>query len=175
MVQVFRFKTSTSLGYNRPMLHGRFYALFAPLLLTISCSSPVDVTQSVKVTDVSTGWFDAGVVDGHNKLVPSITVRLRDTSGQVSRLSLNIVFKFADNGETHEEIFKQRVDFEGGQTELLTVRAQVGFTGTPPQSRADMLKNSFFRDIDAVLLVRQASAQWAELHRVRVERRLLTH
>jgi hypothetical protein len=28
--------------------------------------------------------------------------------------------------------------------------------------------------MDAVLLVRQASAQWIELHRVRVERKLLT-
>ena len=156
------------------MSSGRVAALIVALLLTLSCSSPVDLKQALQVTDVSSGWFDAGVVDNHNKLVPSITFRLRDTTGKVSRVSLNIVFKFADNGETHEEIFKQRVDLEGGQTELLTVRAQVGFTGTPPQSRADMLKNSFFRDMDAVLLVRQPSAQWAELHKVRVERTLLT-
>lgn len=156
------------------MLSGRFAALTAALLLTTSCSTPVDLKQALQVTDVSTGWFDAGVVDDHNKLVPSLTFRLRDTTGEVSRVSLNIVFKFADNAEIHEEIFKQRVDFEGGQTELLTVRAQVGFTGTPPQSRADMLKNSFFRDVDAVVLVRQASAQWAELLKVRVERTLLT-
>ena len=156
------------------MLSGRFAALTAALLLTTSCSTPVDLKQALQVTDVSTGWFDAGVVDDHNKLVPSLRFRLRDTTGEVSRVSLNIVFKFADNAEIHEEIFKQRVDFEGGQTELLTVRAQVGFTGTPPQSRADMLKNSFFRDVDAVVLVRQASAQWAELLKVRVERTLLT-
>ena len=156
------------------MLSGRYFALTAALLLTASCSTPVDLKQALQVTDVSTGWFDAGVVDNHNKLVPSLTFRLRDTTGEVSRVSLNIVFKFADNAEIHEEIFKQRVDFEGGQTELLTVRAQVGFTGTPPQSRADMLKNSFFRDVDAVVLVRQASAQWAELLKVRVERTLLT-
>ena len=162
------------MNYNRRMSHGRSVALIAALLCTLSCRSPIDLTQALQVTDVSTGWFDAGVVDGKNKLVPSLTFRLRDTTGEVSRVSLNIVFKFADNGETHEEIFKQRVDLEGGQTELLTVRAQVGFTGTPPQSRTDMLKNSYFRDVDAIILVRQASAQWAELHRVRIERQLLT-
>jgi hypothetical protein len=164
-----------TLGYNRGMSPGRLCALIPALLLTISCSSPVDVKQSVQVTDVSSGWFDAGIVDGANKLVPSVTFRLRDSSGDVSRLAMNIIFKFADNGETHEEIFKQRVDFEGGQTALLTFRAQVGFTGTPPQSRADMLKNSFFRDMDAVVLVRQQSAQWVELHQGRIERQLLTH
>jgi hypothetical protein len=37
-----------------------------------------------------------------------------------------------------------------------------------------MLQHSLFRDIDVTIMVRQASAQWVELHRVRVERKLLT-
>ena len=156
------------------MSPGRLGALTAALLFTVSCSTPVDLKQALQVTDVSSGWFDAGIVDGQNKLVPSVTFRLRDTTGSVSRAGLNLVFKFADNGETHEEIFKQRVDFKDGQTELLTFRAQVGYTGTPPQSRADMLKNSHFRDMDAVIMVREVAAQWVELHRVRVERVLVT-
>lgn len=156
------------------MSHGRFYTLFAALLFTASCSSPVDLKQTLQVTDVSTGWFDAGIVDDKNKLVPSITFRLRDTGGELSRVSLNVIFKFADTDETHEEIFKQRVDLENGQTELLTFRSQNGYTGTPPQSRADMLKNSHFRDMAAVILVRQVSAQWVELQRIPVERQLLT-
>ena len=144
-------------------------------LLTASCAGSVDVKEAVQVTDVTTGWFDAGVVDGKNKLVPSVTFRLRNTSDRdLSAVSVNVVFKFADNGEDHEEIFKQRVPFENKQTELITVRAQNGYTGQPPQTRADMLQNSQFRDMDAVVFVRQASAQWVELHRVRVERQLLT-
>ena len=43
------------------------------------------------------------------------------------------------------------------------------------QARADMLRNSYFRDVEAIIFVRQASAQWVELHRARVERQLLTH
>ena len=34
--------------------------------------------EALEVTDVSTGWYDAGVVDGKNKLVPSLTFRLRN-------------------------------------------------------------------------------------------------
>jgi hypothetical protein len=144
-------------------------------LLVASCGGSVDIKESVQVTDVSTGWFDAGVVDGKNKLVPSVTFRLRNTSDQdLSAVSINVAFKFIDNGDDLEEIFKQRVPFENKQTELLTVRAQTGFTGEPPQSRADMLRHSQFRDVEAIIFVRQASAQWVELHRVRLERQLLT-
>jgi hypothetical protein len=144
-------------------------------LLAASCATSVDLKESVQVADVSAGWFDAGVVDGKNKLVPSVSFRLRNTSDQdLSAVSINIAFKFLDNGDDLEEVFKQRVPFENKQTELLTVRAQTGFTGEPPQSRADMLRNSYFRDVEAIIFVRQASAQWAELHRVRVERQLLT-
>lgn len=149
--------------------------LFAALVFAASCGGNVDVKAAVQVTDVTTGWFDAGIVNGKNKLVPSVTFRLRNSSDRrLSSVSLNIAFRFADNGEVQEEIFKQRVNFQNQQTEPITVRPENGFTGEPPQTRAEMLKNSWFRDIDAVILVRQPSAQWAELHRVRVDRRLLT-
>jgi hypothetical protein len=156
-------------------LHLKAVSVLVAGLLAASCGGSVDVKESVQVTDVSTGWFDAGIVDGKNKLVPSVTFRLRNTSDDdLSAVSINIVFKFIDNGDDLEEIFKQRVPFDNKATELLTVRAQTGFTGEPPQSRADMLRNSFFRDVEAIIFVRQASAQWIELHRVPVERQLLT-
>lgn len=145
-------------------------------LFAASCSKPVDLKQALQVADVTTGWFDAGVVDGKNKLVPSITFRLRNVSDQdVDSVALNIVFKFADNGEDYEEIFKQRVAFHDKQTELMTVRSQTGYTGEPPQTRVEMLNHTQFRDMDAVIFVRRSGSQWIELHRVRIERQLLTH
>jgi hypothetical protein len=156
-------------------LHRHAFVVVVAALLVVSCGGNVDIKESVQVTDVSTGWFDAGIVDGKNKLVPSVTFRLRNTSeDDLAAVAINVAFKFIDNGDDLEEIFKQRVPFENKQTELLTVRAQTGFTGEPPQSRADMLRHSQFRDVEAIIFVRQASAQWVELHRVRVERQLLT-
>ena len=38
--------------------------------------------HGLQVQDVSTGWFDAGIVNGQNKLVPSITFRLKNISDQ---------------------------------------------------------------------------------------------
>lgn len=157
------------------MSHGRSFALAFALLFTVSCSPSVDLKQALQITDVSTGYFDAGITpEGQNKLVPSVTFRLRDTSGELSRISLNVMYRLAGSGEERDEVFLQRVNLTNGQTELLTVRPTFGFTGTPPQSRLDMLKNSNFVDIEAVILARQASAQWLELHRVQIERLLIT-
>ena len=140
-----------------------------------ACSQPVDLKTALQVSDVTTGWFDAGIVDGKNKLVPTITFRLRNAAdASIPYVSLNLIFRYADNGETHEEVFKQRLPLENTQTDLITIRSQTGHVGEAPQSRQEMLQNSYFRDMDAVILVRQSASQWVELHRVRVERQLVT-
>ena len=145
------------------------------VLALVGCTASADLKQSLQVSDVVTGWYDAGVVDGKNKLVPSVTFRLRNVAEtDVNAAALNIVFKFVDDGQEQDSIFVQRVPFANKQTEPITVRSQTGFTGEPPQSRVDMLKNSHFRDLDAIIFVRQSSNQWVELHRVRLERQLLT-
>lgn len=145
------------------------------VLAVSACGDAPDLKQALQVTDVQTGWFDAGVVDGKNKLVPSITFRLRNTSNEeITTASLNLVFKLIDTGEEHDSIFLQRVDFTDKQTEPITVRSQTGHTGEPPQTRADMLKHSLFRDLEATIFVRQSSNRWVELHKVKIDRQLLT-
>ena len=154
---------------------GRYVLLALTVVLLSSCTSRVDLKQALQVTDVSTGWFDAGVVDGKNKLVPSVTFTLRKAEdADVSTASLNVVFRYADSGEERDDVFVQRVDFAGNATAPITVRAPTGYTADPPQSRADMLKHSQFRDTDAEIFVRQSSSQWVSLHKVRVERQILT-
>ena len=114
-------------------------------LLSSGCGKPVDLKQALQVTDLTGGWFDAGVVDGRNKLVPSITFKLRkSTDDSLRPLSLNVVFKRqpAPGGppgeEDWEEVYLQTVSFNGNETAPLTVRPNHGYTGDPPQSRADM-------------------------------------
>jgi hypothetical protein len=155
---------------------GRRAGLVLAALLLSSCSPSVDLKQALQVTVVSTGWYDFGVVDGKNKLVPSVTFTLkRPPDVKLSSAALNIVFR-KDTGEEHDDVFVQRLDFgEDGATQPITVRGTTGYTGDPPQSRADMLKNSQFRDMDAEIFARQSSSQWVSLHKVRVVRELITH
>jgi hypothetical protein len=137
------------------------------------CTEPVDLKSALEVTDASAGWFDAGVVNGQNKLVPSVTFRLRKQPDvELSSVSLNVLFKRAGEDAPYDEVFLQRVTPDG---ELITVRAETGYTADPPQSRADMLQHSAFRDVTVQIFAKQTSAHWIELSRVTVPRRVLTN
>ena len=154
---------------------GRTFLIACALIVTSACSPSVDLKQNVEVTDVSTGWFDAGVVDGKNKLVPSLTFKLRRPPNvNLSSVSLNLVFKKVD-GTEHDDVYVQRVAFkDNGESDPIPVRSQTGYTGDPPQSRADMLKHKDFIDMEVEVFARQSSAQWVPLHKVRISRQLLT-
>ena len=159
-----------------PAKAGRCTLLLLVLAVVLpACYSSVDLKQALQVTDVSTGWYDAGIVDGKNKLVPSVTFKLtKSPDVRLSSASLNVVFR-KDTGEEHDDVFVQRVEFvANNETAPIVVRGTTGYTGDPPQSRADMLKNSQFRDMDAEIFVRQSSSQWIPLHKVRIVRQLLT-
>ena len=153
--------------------------LLLVLLAASACTRQVDIKQTFRVTDLSGGYYDAGVVDGKNKLIPTVSFRIdKNTSEEIRPLSVNILFKQV-KGSTDEEwddVFLQRVDFsEGNRTPLLTLRPAAGVTGDPPQSRAEMLKNSYFVDIRAVIFAKQSSSNWVELARFDIPRQILPH
>ena len=60
------------------MTRWRAFLVLAALTLP-GCGANIDLKQSAHLVDVTTGWFDAGVqADGKNKLVPSITFRIKN-------------------------------------------------------------------------------------------------
>ena len=150
-------------------------------LLACACAGSIDLKQSLQVTDLSSGWLDAGVVDGKNKLVPTVSFRIRkNTDREIRPFSLNVHFKrfgpsIPEGEEEFEEVFLQRVAFDkGNQTDVIRVQPKVGYTGEPPQSRAEMLKNSQFVDMRVVVFAKQSSSQWVELTRQDIPRQLIT-
>ena len=53
--------------------------------------STVDLKQALQVTDLTGGWLDGGIVDGKNKLVPTVSFRVRKNIDQAIRpISLNV-------------------------------------------------------------------------------------
>ena len=122
------------------MVRGLRFVLLSIGLVAAACTAPVDLKTAMQVSDVSSGWFDAGIVGGKNKLVPSLTFRLKKGSETaIPALSLNVVFKADGETEDWDDVFVQRVDFiDGVQTAPITVRPEKGYTGDPPQSRQDM-------------------------------------
>ena len=160
----------------------RSVILLVPIaVFPAGCSSRVDIRQAVEVTDTTGGWYDAGIVDGKNKIVPTVSFRLRKKGeGDISSVSVNVAFREppAAGGTAEEpwdEVFLQNVPFaEGTQTGPLTVRADKGYTGDPPQSRLELLKHSQFRDKRAHLFAKASGGQWIELATIDVPRQLIT-
>jgi hypothetical protein len=159
---------------------GRLFVCLLPFL-AISCGPTVELKQALQVTELSGGWYDAGIVDGKNKLVPSMSFRIRKPADvQLRSVALNIIFKRVmpdkKTEEDLDEVFLQKVEFsEGNQTPLLTVRTQHGYTGDAPQTRAQILEHSQFQDARAVVFAKQSSTTWVELVRYDVPRVLLPH
>ena len=167
----------------------RFPVALAVLLAVAAsgCSKPADLKQVLQVTELTGGYHDAGIFEGRNKIVPSVTFRIKkSTEDSLRPLSVNIVFKQLPKAGTavppgqpaendFDEVFKQSVPFNGNQTELLTVRATAGYTGDPPQSRADMLKHSLFQDMRVHVFAKHSSSQWVEIAQFDVPRQILAH
>lgn len=146
-----------------------------------ACGRSVDIKQTVEMIDTSGGWHDAGIVGGKNKIVPSVSFRLKKKpDADLSGLALNVVFRHppaagATTAEDWDEVFIQRASFkDASETEVLTVRPSAGYTGDPPQSRQDILNHSQFRDVRAHVFAKVSSSQWVELGTIDVKRELIT-
>lgn len=157
-------------------------AMVAALLLTLTLGAPacgpdVDVKQVVQIAEISGGWFDAGIKDGKNKLVPSVSFRVKKSVNDAFRpLSLNLAFKKVtpQGEEDFDDVYVQSVTFDGNQTAPMTVRTETGYTGDAPQSRAQMLQHDQFQDLRVVFFAKHSSSNWVELARFDIPRTLLT-
>lgn len=146
------------------------------LSFTTACSKPVDLTKGLQVDVVSTGWFDVGIVEGKNKLVPTISVRLKNNSDQtLSTLQLNAVFRRAGEKDEWGSRFLPVVGSQGlkpgATTDAIALKSQLGYTGTEP--RLDMLKNSLFVDARVELFAKYGSAQWVKVGEYPIARQLI--
>jgi hypothetical protein len=159
-------------------------ALLVALLAT-GCSRPVDLTQVLQVSDMAGGYRDAGIVDGKNKLVPSVTFRMKKSiDDSIRPLSLNVVFKTLPPAGTavapgspaevdFDETFVQSVSFDGNQTAPIVIQSKAGYTGDAPQSRAEMLKNSRFQDMRVHIFAKHSASQWVEIGTFDIPRQVL--
>ena len=158
----------------------------APLLLvlftafvSVSCGPTVDLTKGLQVQVLSTGWFDAGIVNGNqNKLVPQATFTLKNVSDQtLPLLQINALFHRANEREEWGSAFLMAVGSEGlapgVTTKPLTAKSQLGYTGSN-QSRQDMMENSHFVDAKIEVFAKYGSIQWVRIGEYPIGRKLIT-
>jgi hypothetical protein len=155
--------------------------VIAVLVLSLGaagCSAPdVDVAKVIKVANITTGWFDVGVVDGQNKLVPSAVVTVTNTGTEkLSGLQIFLVFRFL--GET-EELGSGLVVLRGNDalapnatSKPISVRANWGYSSLEP--RAQMLMHSQFKDAKVEVYAKFGAKPFVRIGEAQVARQLLT-
>ena len=147
-------------------------------LVCAGCGPDIDLTKGLQVEIVSTGWFDAGIINGKNKLVPTVSFTLKNVSDRtLSTLQVNARFSRVNESEEWGNGFVTAAGSEGlapGATSAtLTLKSQLGYTGSD-QSRTEMLQNTRFVDAKVELTAKYASTQWKHLGAYPIARRLIT-
>ena len=154
--------------------------LAACLVAASACggSAAQDITKILAVTDVKTGWWDAGVENGMNKLLPSVILTLKNTdpATPLSNIQLNAVIRRIGEtdewGGAYEKVIGTNALPPGASTKPIMLRSNLGYTGSEP--RAQMLKNKQFVDAHIQVFVKHGGAQWVKLGEWPVARELLT-
>ncbi len=170
--------------------------------VAVGCTQ-LDVPQALDVTEITTGWLDAGFDDfGRNKLVPTISFRLENISdARVRTLQLNGVFRrcmATYEGQTAPVSEVSPADTTAGTcageiqewgSALVRAVTRSGMdpgSGVGPftmesalgytgeQSRGDMLQHRDFVDVKVELFAKHRADQWAKLGEYQIDRRLLT-
>ncbi|MFN7917240.1 MAG: hypothetical protein U0Q55_17990 [Vicinamibacterales bacterium] len=155
----------------------RAFCLTLLLALTAAaCGPKIDLKSVLKVENVSTGWADLGVVNGQNKIVPSITFTFKNTGGDtITTLQGNIIFRRVGEDEEWGAGFLRITGSEGlaagAATKSYTVNSTLGYTSTEP--RAQMMANKQFVDARAQVFAKYGSSQWTLIGEFPVERRLI--
>jgi hypothetical protein len=156
----------------------RHVAITLLALVTGSCGGPaVDLSKALQIEVVDSGWFDAGIVNGQNKLVPAARVTVKNNSDQkLVQLQVNSLFR---RGDEKEEWGSASVTVAGsdglaagGMSAPILLKSQNGYTGTD-QTRQDMLTNAQFIDAKIQLFAKYGSIQWVRMGEHSIERKLL--
>lgn len=152
-------------------------AVSLSVLAACGSSAQQPITKLVEPTAVKTGWFDEGVENGMNKLVPTVMLSLKNVSSEpVANVQLNAVIRRVGETEEWGGAFMKVIGTEGippgGATKPIVLRSNLGYTGTEP--RAQMLKNRQFVDAHVQVFAKHGGNQWVKLGEWPISRELLT-
>ena len=154
--------------------------LLAVIGLSACASRTVDLPKVLLVTDVSTGYFDAGHRRGQQEQDRSDHFRAAEEHRQPSRWSsVQMIAKFSRIGEAEEwgsAPYVVAIGPEGlapGQTgNAVVMKCDRGYTGEQP--RAELFHHSQFVDVHVELYAKHQAQNWVKMGEYKIARDLLT-
>lgn len=144
------------------------------LVASASCGPRVDLS-ALEITDTFTGWYDNGLKDGKNHLVPSLSFRLRN-KGESPATYVQLTVSFWLKGDDGDYDAREVTGIgetpipPGGTSEPILVRANHGYTLEQP--RAELFTHSQFRDVTARVIAKR-DGRLVRIGEVAIDRRLI--
>jgi len=141
-------------------------AVICVLGYSLSGSSHVDIGSSVRVEDVSGGWFETDAANGVTRLLPTISFQLRNVStAPLSSVQVNVLFHRKGDQATWSDVFRRAVTTRalasGTSTDPIVIQSPVGYTGDESATR--LLGHSRFVDTAVAIYARHGSDGWTYL------------
>jgi hypothetical protein len=136
-----------------------------------------NITKVLVVSDAKTGWYDAGVENGMNKLVPTVILTLKNTGSEpITNVQVNAVIRRKGEADEWGGAYVKVVGANGlppgASTKPIMLRSNLGYTSTEP--RAQMLKHTQFVDAQVQVFLKHGGEQYVKLGEWPVARELLT-
>ena len=136
-----------------------------------------NITKLLVVSDAKTGWYDAGVENGMNKLVPTVILTLKNTGTEpITNVQVNAVIRRKGEADEWGGAYVKVVGANGlppgASTKPIMLRSNLGYTSIEP--RAQMLKHTQFVDAQVQVFLKHGGEQYVKLGEWPVARELLT-
>ena len=149
--------------YNRVSMSSRLrarvvlVALAGAVLSAAACNS-VDLSKSLAVTPVLSGYYDAGLLNGWSHLLPNLTFKLKNTGSAPISAGVMVTVSFwfvGDDGENDSIVLPglEKALAPGEETMAITAQAPHGFR--LEGARADFFQHSLFKDMTAKVFVQR--------------------
>jgi hypothetical protein len=138
-----------------------------------ACSPGVSLATGLRVDVASTGWLDVSM-DGRDKVVPALSLKLKNVSNQRLRVLLvNAHFHSADDVEEWGTGFLTAAGSEGlapgATTGTIVLKGEYGYTGAGVQRMIDK-----FVETKVDLFVKYGAERWTPVGEYTVPRQLIS-
>ncbi len=129
-------------------------------------SAHIDLATSVRVEDVSGGWFVTAAGDGRTRLLPTVSFQLRNVSTEpLASVQVNVVFRRVGDQDVWSDVIRHAITTRalasGIATEPIVAQAPIGYTGDDATS--SLLSHAQFVDSAVSIYARHGAEQWTYL------------
>ena len=154
---------------NKPQTIRRLGTALAALGLvgySLLGSAHIDLATSVRVEDVSGGWFVTTAGDGRTRLLPTVSFQLRNVSTEpLASVQVNVIFRRVGDQEVWSDVVRYAISARalasGIATAPIVAQAPIGYTGDDGTS--SLLSHAQFVDSAVSIYARHGAEPWTYL------------